>query len=80
MLYEGRKMKSTRLKVELIINDLLELLIALDKGNQVAVMYSGQLIKAIEYNELERDLLKLIIKENIKALNKEITQMNDEIV
>lgn len=73
-------MKSTRLKVELIINDLLELLIALDKGNQVAVMHSGQLIKAIEYNELERDLLKLIIKENIKALNKEITQMNDEIV
>ena len=73
-------MNDKRLKVELIINDLLTLLVSLDKGNQVAVMHSGQLIKAIEYTELEREVLKVIIKENIKALNKEIAQMNDEML
>ena len=72
-------MNRKRLKVELIINDLLTLLVSLDKGNQVAVMHSGQLIKAIEYAELEREVLKVIIKENIKALNKEIINMSDEV-
>ena len=72
-------MNDKRLKVELIINDLLTLLVSLDKGNQVAVMHSGQLIKAIEYTELEREVLKVIIKENIKALNKEIINMSDEV-
>lgn len=71
-------MNRKRLEIELKINDLLNLMNHLDKGNQIAVMAYGKLVSAVEYDEVGRDLLKSIIKTYIKQLNKEIMSMGDD--
>ena len=64
-----------RLELELKINDLLNLLNHLDKGNQLAVMNNGNLISVIEYDELGKELLKSILKQYIRAINGEIMKL-----
>ena len=66
-----------RLKIELMINDLFKLMGALDKGNQLAVMYHGQLKEVIEYDDVEKKVFDLIFKEAIKTLNTEIKQISE---
>lgn len=66
-----------RLKIELMINDLFKLMGALDKGNQLAVMYHGQLKEVIEYDDVEKKVFDLIFKEAIRTLNTEIKQISE---
>ena len=66
-----------RLKIELMINDLFKLMGALDKGNQLAVMYHGQLQEIVEYDDIEKKVFVLVFKEAIKTLNTEIKQISE---
>ena len=66
-----------RLKIELMINDLFKLMGALDKGNQLGVMYHGQLKEVVEYDDVEKKVFDLIFKEAIRTLNTEIKQISE---
>ena len=66
-----------RLKIELMINDLFKLMKTLEKGNQLAVMYHGQLKEVIEYDDVEKKVFDLIFKETIRTLNTEIKQISE---
>ena len=66
-----------RLKIELMINDLFKLMKTLEKGNQLAVMYHGQLKEVIEYDDVEKKVFDLIFKEAIRTLNSEIKQISE---
>lgn len=56
-------------------NSLIELLMALDKGNQLSVTLHGQFIMTIEYDELQKELLKTNIKATIKEISAKLADL-----
>ena len=56
-------------------NSLIDLLIALDKGNQLSVTLHGQFIMTIEYDELQKELLKTNLTATIKEISAKLAEL-----
>ena len=56
-------------------NSLIDLLMALDKGNQLSVTLHGQFIMTIEYDELQKELLKTNLTATIKEISAKLAEL-----